>query len=443
VSFTQDLYQPLYMPRQRVPVQVAAAARPRVYEGAMEAREEVADMADRVSTATGAGMGGARAREARPVAAATAGMPGMPGGMALPSPAPTTPAVTMGYAQNAPEAMAQGSKVGTLFQYAINQPVTIPRQRSAMIPIINQKIEGEKVSVYNPSADARRPMNGIRLKNTSKLHLMGGPITVFDGNAYGGDALIEDVPPGDERLLTYAMDLAVEVEQRSDPQPDRLLAGKIVNGVMTLTWKNRTEMTYTVKNSADEKRTVLIEHALRSGWDLVEPKQAEERTRTVYRFRVAVEPGQTAKLLVVEEAPRVQEIALLNDTRAPRMFVSQQGMTDKLKAALQKLIKLQDEMAALAAQRAERETRIKEIEQEQERIRNNMKELDRGSELYRQYVAKLTAQETEFEKLRTDTKELRGKETAKQQEIASFIIAWGLSPEGRRQPARRGMTPCR
>ena len=417
VSFTQDLYQPLFVPRPAVPVQVAAAARPRVYEGAMERKGDEADLADRVSGAPAATLGVAYAREAKPAA------------MAMPTATPAPPPVagSRRMSQNAADAMAQGGQVGTLFQYAISQPVTIPRQRSAMIPIINQKIEGEKVSVYNQGADARHPMNGLRLKNTSKLHLMGGPVTVFDGNAYGGDALIEDIAPGDERLLTYAMDLAVEVEPRGDTQADQLLTAKIVHGVMSLTWKNRTEMTYNVKNSAAEKRTVLIEHPLRPGWDLIEPKQADERTRGVYRFRVTVEPQQTAKLLVVEEAPRAQLVRLLTDTNAPRLYVSQQGMTDKLKAALQQIIKLQDDLAAIGAQRGERETRIKEIEQEQERIRQNMKELDRNSDLYKQYVTKLTAQETEFEKLRTELKDLRAKETAQKQAIADFVN--GLSIE--------------
>jgi len=323
--------------------------------------------------------------------------------------------------QNAAESMAQGGQVGTLFQYAINQPVTIPRQRSAMIPIINEKIAGEKVSVYNQGADVRHPMNGISLNNTSKLHLMGGPITVFDGSAYGGDALIEDIPPGDQRLLTYAMDLAVEVEPRVDSPGDKLLAAKIVNGVMTLTWKNRMETTYLVKNNATEKRALLIEHPVKPGWDLIEPKQAEERTRAVYRFRVPVEANQSAKLLVVEEMPRLQLVRLLNDTNAPRLYIAQEGMSDKLQAALAQIVKLQDDLAGLTAQRTERETRVKEIEQEQARIRENMKELDRNSELYKQYVAKLTAQEAEFDKLRTETKDLRAKETAKRQEIADFV----------------------
>ncbi|MEN6546299.1 MAG: DUF4139 domain-containing protein, partial [Armatimonadia bacterium] len=417
VSFIQDLYEPLYLARPEVPVTVAAAARPRVYEGAMERKAEAQDMVEAAPMAKGErGGGGFGGR------GAMAGAPGAPAAAMMPSAAPAPPPAMRRMAQGAADAMAAGGKVGTLFQYAITQPVTIPRQQSAMIPIISDRVEGEKLSVYNAAADARHPMNGIMLKNTSKLHLMGGPITVFDGEAYGGDALIEDMAPGEQRLLTYAMDLPVEVEPQSTSQPQKLLTAKIVNGLMTLTYKQRIETTYSVKNGADEKRVVLIEHPLRQDWKLIEPKEADERTRSAYRFRVPVEAGKTAKLTVVEELPQIQEIALVSTSVAQtRLWIAQTELSEKLRAALQKLATLQDEAAALSQQRAEKETRIKEIEQEQSRIRANMKELDRASELYKQYVEKLTKQETEFEALRGQIAELRAQEAAKKAEIAAYV----------------------
>ena len=44
---------------------------------------------------------------------------------------------------------------------------------------------------------------------------MQGPITVFDDGAYAGDAQIQDLPPGTERLISYAMDLDTEVAPTS------------------------------------------------------------------------------------------------------------------------------------------------------------------------------------------------------------------------------------
>ena len=72
-------------------------------------------------------------------------------------------------------------------------------------------IKGEKVSIYNPAVQAKHPLNGLKFVNSTKLHLMQGPITVFDGGVYAGDARIEDIAPGSERLISYALDLDTEV----------------------------------------------------------------------------------------------------------------------------------------------------------------------------------------------------------------------------------------
>ncbi|MEO8498733.1 MAG: hypothetical protein ABI614_27030, partial [Planctomycetota bacterium] len=53
---------------------------------------------------------------------------------------------------------------------------------------------------------------------------------------------------------------------------------------------------------------------------------------------------------------------------------------------------------------------VKAITQEQRRIRDNMGELDRNSELYMRYVSKLDAQETVIEELRPKLAELIEKE---------------------------------
>lgn len=218
------------------------------------------------------------------------------------------------------------------------------------------------------------------------------------------------------------MDLEVEVATQSKSNADQLLSAKIVKGIMTLTYKNRMEMTYTIKNASSEKRTVIVEHAIRPDWQLIQPKEADEKTRSAYRFRVPVETGKTVTLTVAEEMPRATVVALTGrDIANTRLYLQQPGMTEPLKAALQKLVQMQDELASLTAQRSQKEARIKEIGQEQERIRQNMRELDRASELYKQYVEKFTKQEAEFETLRTEIKDLTAKETAKQQEIADYV----------------------
>ena len=158
--------------------------------------------------------------------------------------------------------------MGELFQYDIKDAVTLPRLRSAMLPIINDSVEGKKVSIYNQAVNAMHPLNGIELKNTSKLHLMQGPVTVFDGGVYAGDARIPDLSPGSERLLSYALDLDVEVAPTGDVRPQKLISARIEKGVLTAEYKQTRTQSFTVKNSGHNAKTVLIERTIEPQWKL-------------------------------------------------------------------------------------------------------------------------------------------------------------------------------
>src|SRR5437773_9295175 len=45
------------------------------------------------------------------------------------------------------QAAAAGEEVGDLFEYKIEQPVTVNRDRSALIPIIQTKMDDERVAI--------------------------------------------------------------------------------------------------------------------------------------------------------------------------------------------------------------------------------------------------------------------------------------------------------
>ena len=173
---------------------------------------------------------------------------------------------------------ATGQNLGELFRYAITNPVSISRQQSAMLPIVNADVKGEKFTIYNPLVDAKHPLNGLRLTNTSGLHLMQGPITVFDDGEYAGDARIEDVVPGATRLISYALDLDTEIAQDSKVQPLDLVSVKIAKGTVFTNHKQRRTVNYTVRNSSDKLRKVLIEYPRDTSWTLIAPKEPAEKT---------------------------------------------------------------------------------------------------------------------------------------------------------------------
>ncbi len=219
ISFVMDLYQPLYVNRPVVENELFSSLRPQVYNQ---------DFAGRDKDFQAAGVPVQRTKQWMALNGQGRGaMSEVLGAVAPTAPAPAAAPAAEADAlfqnqinlQRGVESAAQGGDVGELFQYKIESPVTLPRQKSAMLPIVNGAVQGEKLSIYNASVQPKHPLNGLRLKNSTDLHLMQGPVTVFDDGTYAGDARIEDLPPGSERLISYALDLDVEVAPRQSLRP--------------------------------------------------------------------------------------------------------------------------------------------------------------------------------------------------------------------------------
>ncbi len=121
------------------------------------------------------------------------------------------------------------SDKGEMFEYRIDHPVTIARNRSALVPIVATEIKGQAVDLYNEKIRAKNPLAAVRLKNTTGLTLEGGPLTVFQGGSYAGDALVKTFKPDEKRYITYAVDLGLRVNTKmgtKSEQVDRVIINR-------------------------------------------------------------------------------------------------------------------------------------------------------------------------------------------------------------------------
>ena len=409
ITFTMDLYQPLYIQRPEVQLELYQSLLPKTNQMAMEEQASADEsLAEASAPAPASPAASVKAAAPREMLQRASGAGAAPGGDF---------SVSQGVA-----AAARGGQVGELFQYAIDKPVTLPRQQSAMLPILNQQVNGERYSLFNEGTDPKHPLNAVKLKNSSALHLMQGPITVFDSGTYAGDAQITDLAPGAEQLVTYAMDLDTEVQAVPGSSPVSLVSVRISRGIFLYTSKAQQERIYTIKNNGTKSRTVLIEHPYEPEWTLASPKEALERTRDAYRFVVPVSAGKNATLSVVQTRTIEQSIALSNlGSDQVALYLRNPVVSPAVKAALQKLVGLQQKAADTAAQRAVKEQRVSDIGNDQSRIRANMDRLSQGSDLYKRYVKTLSDEEDELAKLRDDTEKLRDLETAQRRAVADYI----------------------
>ncbi len=419
ISFIMDLYDPLYIPRPVVQLDLFASLRPQVYGQDMAGAELdfLAKDLKRMSVRRSRGVAkktakGVYAREV-PLAAtspAAGGMGGM-GRMGMGTAGYYGRGVIANRLGESVQSAAIAGEVGELFQYDIETPVTLTRQKSAMLPIVNAKVKGKKVSIYNASVHAKHPLSGLRLTNATDLHLMQGPITVFDGGVYAGDARIEDLPPGTERLISYAMDLDTEVSSRPKDSSSAMTSIRLYKGTMIVTRKSARSREYTVKNSGSKPKTVLVEQPIDHGWKLMAPKKPTEKTRDRYRFAVEALPGEPAKLVVSERRIHDQHVSLSNvNSDDVQVYLRSKVISRKVKDALAEVIERKQALSEVIRQRKDREAQIAEIDKEQRRIRDNMGRLNRNSELYKRYVKKFSNQEDTIERLREEIHGLKEKE---------------------------------
>lgn len=419
ISFTMDLYQPLYIARPEEQLALYESLR------APEFEDDI--VAPRPAAAAAPGKRSRRMSSDSPAEKDTAVQGGGQNAfMAGRSGTFSTDTNILRSESTGVMSLATAQSAGELFEYKIAAPVTLKRQQSAMLPIVTEEIDGEKLSVWSVETHPKHPLNAIKLKNTSKLFLMQGPVTVFDDGVYAGDAKLPDLRSGDDRLVGYALDLATEVNVKKSGLPDEVTRLTIVKGVLHLTRKYVDERTYTVQNKGDSAKTVILEHDT-SGWDLVEPKEPIEKTTSLARFKVDLPAGETKTLTVRMETGRGETVILTGlNTDQIEFYIRMRVISEPVKKALARLIELRTALDDTRRETSRLNNEVETISTEQSRIRENMKVLSQNSDVYRRYEKKLGEQESRIEKLRTDIAASIDKERTQQKAMEDFLMSLEL-----------------
>ncbi|HYT49803.1 MAG TPA: hypothetical protein VEL78_05385, partial [Pyrinomonadaceae bacterium] len=324
------------------------------------------------------------------------------------------------------EAAATGSEVGDLFEYRIEQPVTVPRDRSALIPILQTRMDGERVSIYNEANRRDRPMGGMLLKNTSPLTLEDGAMTVIDGDAYAGEALMERLKPAEQRLISFALDLGTLVNARAKEDREPTFLVRVVNGVFQAHYYQTSEKTYTLVNQTDKPRVVYIEHPVHQDWELTSntPKPDGKSAR-YYRFRVPLGPHEKVELPVKERRALMDAYALQNFSRQDlELFISRRYIDATTRDLLEKIIDLKSRMAATDARIQAIDREVTEISADQQRLRDNIKALTATAEakqLITRYVSKADTQETRLDQLNKEKQAAQEERVRLQGELEALI----------------------
>jgi hypothetical protein len=300
--------------------------------------------------------------------------------------------------------------------------VTLPRQKSALLPIVAKDVEGERVSIYNERTHPKFPLLGLVFKNTTGMHLTQGPITVYEGAMYAGDARILDLQKDERRLLSYAIDLGVEVQAIPHSDNGRITSVKIVKGIVSTKTRVKDSKTYKIANRNDMDRLVLVEHPNRTGFKLTSQDKPWETASDVHRFKVSAPAGKTTDYTISEEQDFGSNITLTNsDDQSIRILINEKVTSPAVKKALERAVELRGKLSATQREIQQQERQLQVITNDQDRLRKNLKEMPPEAVAYKRYLKKFDDQETEIERLQKLLKELQDSEHAQRKDYDNFL----------------------
>jgi hypothetical protein len=449
-SFIQPLSQPIYTRRVEIPIATEAQLTPQTHEAVEEKRVEQAEAqsetANEAMVAPSAVphnmMMAARKKMSSGGVGSGAGIgPGYGGnvGGGLYSNSANTLATVAVEGDTGVDRASDAFQEGDVttnafdefFEYALTQPVTIHKNESAMVPILQQALPAEHVTLWSEKQPA--PLRAVWLENKSSLTLDSGSFSIFESGEFAGEGLLDPIHPGEKRLLSYAADQAVRVKVTARDNRRTLRHLKISEGVVIETYMNIASVTYSAVNSADLNRVVLIEHPrINNGWSLDGDLKPAETSPNLYRFKLPVEAHSTATLEVRERGPVNTEVRL-NPNYNQSVYLL--DLVKRAPDALDKLKPVIDAQTALA----DLDRRIGESRQienaasaDEARDRENLTAL-KGNDAAKRFVDELNRAEDQLQAAHKQTTDLeQQKKTAvdKLNEMISQIsFDWDVKAE--------------
>jgi Carboxypeptidase regulatory-like domain len=342
---------------------------------------------------------------------------------------PVSSVAPMNYEQVASDSLNASGSTATFddyFEYKIGEPITIRKNESAMVPILQAKIDAERVTLWGPQHPT--PLRALWVTNTSKLTLDRGSFSIVEDGNFGGEGLLDAIHPAEKRLLSYAVDQAVRVSTEGQGNSQWVTSISAAKGVLVIHNSQLAEVTYVVRNAAAEPRAVVIEHPIRQGYALDGSKtdaKPEETTPALYRYKVQAEAGETVRLHVGEHQDGAVEykLALSNDNEL-EVILNAVHHNEATEKALAPILEARRHVAEMQEGVDTAGVQLNSLRQDEERQRENISALAAADKSSRErFVRDLNATEDQMAVVQKEITAAEARVQAAKDDLANKIEA--------------------
>jgi hypothetical protein len=224
--------------------------------------------------------------------------------------------------------------------------------------------------------------------------------------------LFETVKTGDKRLVGYAVDYGTRVSSSFESGTSTVRELHVKNGILEQRTAQLQTRTYTIRNTDNKPKVLIIEHVADPNTRVLSPVP-RERSADANRYEIRVGANKTEKLLVKQEYLTSSVTAVADATPVFLLELVQNktlgpAELQQLHAIARVKQRIADWNSALALARSQEN----DLNADQNRWRQNIMSLNRvpgQQEQVARYSSQLAASDAELNRLRTNIRDLQQK----------------------------------
>jgi len=332
--------------------------------------------------------------------------------------APEEPEMGMDALYDSMRVQAKTQKVGSLYRFDLEDPMTVPNRSSTMIALINTRIPGKAIYSYNPQsgvpAAVKHPFRAVAIRNQAGSVLEPGPMAIIRNGQYVGEGLIQRIEKGQDSYISYALDTAVNVTASTSSGHEVAGLVKISRGVIHTKSFSIYRHHYEVQASKEDGEAIplMVNIPKRSGWK-VEAKggKKESETAASLYYSMQVKPGEKTKLEIKEKYPTFNSYRILDHgaQQALMLYIEAKDSDGKIVAQLKPLVTQVRKLSDTNSKIRTLERKRSDLQQRASEIRANLKLLKKSKnvKLKKEQQARLMSVDRKLSKLTDQLVSLR------------------------------------
>lgn len=272
-------------------------------------------------------------------------------------------------------AQAAGSESGALFLYRVADPVDIEAHHSALLPIVQDDIEVESITLFSAMQD--EGLSAARLVNTTKQTLPPGTVSFFAEGGFVGEAVFDRLKPDERRFVPYGFELDVELTRQSEVVGESVAVLRYDEGTLVEHYLQETKLTLELHNRSGGSRRVYAELDISRRAELRGDGKAEldyDLANDAPLAATTVAAGQTRRHTLHAKQLERRRHGVINRPLL-RALASKSGTPDEQRALLRKALGHADRSRELDEQTRKAHEEISTVERDIARQRKNLSAL--------------------------------------------------------------------